>query len=166
MRVVVILVAAVLVIVACGAGPAASGGAAIPVLGTENFYADLLAQIGGTRVTVSSILNDPNADPHEFEANPQTAKLVADARLVIVNGIGYDDFMDKLLGASTKPDRVVLNVQDILKKADDDNAHIWYDPATMPAVAEAATAALARLDPQDAGYFSDRLAQYRSSLKA
>src|SRR5205823_3081206 len=119
------------------AGPA--GGPAIAVLGTENFYADLLNQIGGTRVTVSSILNDPNADPHEYEANPQTAKLVADAKLVIVNGIGYDDFMNKLLGASTKPDRVVISVQDVLKKSDEDNSHVWYDPKRMQAVAAAAS---------------------------
>ena len=84
-----------------------SGGPAIQVLGTENFYADLLAQIGGGRVTASSILNDPSADPHEYEASPAAAKLVADSKLVIVNGIGYDDFMDKLLGAATRPDRVV-----------------------------------------------------------
>jgi zinc/manganese transport system substrate-binding protein len=166
MRRALVLAAALILASACAPASAPQTGGTIAVLGTENFYADLLAQIGGTRVTVSSILNDPNADPHEFEASPQTAKLVADAKLVIVNGIGYDDFMAKLLGASTKPDRVVLNVQDILKKADDDNAHIWYDPATMPVVAEAATAALSKLDPQDAGYFSDRLAQYRSSLKA
>jgi zinc/manganese transport system substrate-binding protein len=149
------------------AGPSSSGApGAIPVLGTENFYADLLAQIGGAKVTVSSILNDPNSDPHAFEASPQTAKLVADAKLVVVNGVGYDDFMDKLLGASTKPDRVVLNVQEILKKADDDNAHVWYDPATMPAVAEAVTAALSRLDPQDASYFADQKTKYLAALKA
>src|SRR5438132_7519956 len=120
---VVILAVAALVVAACGAGPAAVGGAAIPVLGTENFYADLLTQIGGTRVTVPSILNDPNADPHEFEASAATAKVVADAKLVIVNGIGYDDFMDKLLAAANKPARVVLSAKDILKKSDADNAH-------------------------------------------
>src|SRR5437762_6452976 len=145
------------------AGPA--GGPAIAVIGTENFYADLLTQIGGTRVTVSSILNDPNADPHEYEANPQTAKLVADAKLVIVNGIGYDDFMDKLLGASTKPDRVVINAQDILGVKDDVNVHVWYDPATMPKIAEAATAALTKLDPQNAAYFSEQQAKYLAALK-
>jgi len=164
MRGLVILAAAILVIAACGAGPTATGGAAIPVLGTENFYADLLAQIGGNRVTVSSILNDPNADPHEFEADPKTAKLVADAKLVIVNGIGYDDFMDKLISASNKPDRVVISVQDVLKKADDDNTHVWYDPKTMPAVAEAVTAALSTLDPQGAAYFAAQKAKYLASL--
>jgi zinc/manganese transport system substrate-binding protein len=140
-------------------------GPAIPVLGTENFYADLLAQIGGPRVTASSILNDPTADPHEYEASPATAKLVADSKLVIVNGIGYDDFMQKLLGASTKPDRVVINVQQILGVKDDVNVHVWYDPATMPKVADAATAALTKLDPQNAAYFADQKAKYVAALK-
>jgi zinc/manganese transport system substrate-binding protein len=165
-RFALILAAAMVFLTACAPGAAPAAGAGIPVLGTENFYADLLVQIGGTHVSVSSILNDPSADPHEYEANPQTAKLVADARLVIVNGIGYDDFMDKLLGAANKPDRIVLSVQDILKKSDDDNAHIWYDPKTMPAVAEAAAAALAKLDPQNAGYYQAQKAKYLAALKA
>ena len=167
MRIAFVLAAALVLASACAeAGPPGGASGTIAVLGAENFYADLLAQIGGTKVTVSSILNDPNADPHAFEASPQTAKLVADAKLVIVNGLGYDDFMDKLLGASTKPDRVVLNVQEILKKADDDNAHVWYDPATMPAVAEAVMAALSRLDPQDASFFADQKTKYLAALKA
>jgi len=166
MRSVLVVAAALLIASACAPQGAPAAPGTIAVLGAENFYADLLAQIGGTKVTVSSILNDPNADPHAFEASPQTAKLVADAKLVIVNGLGYDDFMDKLLGASSKADRVVLNVQNIIKKADGDNAHVWYDPATMPAVAEAAAAELAKLDPQDASYFADQKAKYLGALKA
>lgn len=159
---------AVLALGACG--PVASPspyapGAPMPVLGSENFYADLLAQIGGSRVTASSILNDPSADPHAYEANPATAKLVADSKLVIVNGIGYDDFMQKLLGASTRLDRVVINVQDILGVKDGVNVHVWYDPATMPKVADAATAALAKLDPQNAAYFAEQKAKYLAALK-
>jgi zinc/manganese transport system substrate-binding protein len=156
----------VLAIGGCGpsASPSASG-APIPVLGAENFYADLLAQIGGSRVIASSILSDPSADPHEHEASPAAAKLVADAKLVIVNGIGYDDFMEKLLGASTKPDRIVINVQEILGAKDDVNVHVWYDPATMPKVAEAATAALAKIDPQNAAYFAEGKARYLAGLK-
>jgi zinc/manganese transport system substrate-binding protein len=137
---------------------------ALAVLGTENFYADLLMQIGGSRVTVSSLLNDPNADPHEFEASPQAAKAVADAKLVIVNDIGYDDFMQKLLAASTKPDRVVINVKDVLGVKDDVNAHVWYDPRTMPKVADAATAALSTLDPQNTAYFAAQKARYLAAF--
>jgi len=162
------VVLAIVALGACGptASPSPSGSEApIAVLGAENFYADLLTQIGGSRVTVSSILNDPSADPHEYEANPATAKLVADSKIVIVNGIGYDDFMDKLLGASTKPDRVVINVQDLLGVKDDVNVHVWYDPATMPKAADAAAAALAKLDPQNAAYFSAQKARYLDALK-
>jgi zinc/manganese transport system substrate-binding protein len=159
---------AVLALGACGSPvstPPSTSGAPIPVLGAENFYADLLAQIGGSRVTASSILNDPSADPHEYEASPATAKLVADSKLVIVNGIGYDDFMERLLGASTKPDRVVINVQEVLGVKDDVNVHVWYDPATMPRVADAATSALAKLDPQNAAYFSAQKEKYLAAMK-
>ena len=157
---------AVLTVGGCGptASPSSSG-APIAVLGAENFYADLLTQIGGTRVTASSILSDPSADPHEYEASPAAAKLVADSKLVIVNGIGYDDFMEKLLSASTKPDRIVINAQDILGVKDDVNVHVWYDPGVMAKVAEAATAALMKLDPDNAAYFSEQKAKYLAALK-
>jgi zinc/manganese transport system substrate-binding protein len=161
------ILASALVLASCAcAGPSpAPSNPPISVLGTENFYADLLAQIGGSRVTASSILNDPSADPHEYEGSPATAKLVADSKLVITNGIGYDDFMERLLSASTKPDRVVINVQDVLGVKDDVNVHVWYDPATMPKVADAAADALAKLDPQNAAYFSAQKAKYLAALK-
>ena len=158
-------------------GPAATGspaaggvtpidsGPPLTVLGTENFYADLLSQIGGTRVHATSFLNDPNADPHAFESSPQNAALVADAGLVIVNGLGYDDFMQKLLGASTKPNRIVINVQQLLGLPDTLNVHVWYDPATMPKVAAAATSALATLDPPNAAYYAAQEQAYLAALK-
>ena len=152
---------------AATAGPIApvNSGPAIAVLGTENFYADLLARVGGARVKASSLLNDPNADPHEFEASPRAAQAVADSKLVIVNGVGFDDFMDKLLAASPRPDRVVIDVQNLLGRRDDENAHVWYDPVTMPKVADAAAAALTKLEPQNAAYFAAQQANYRASLK-
>jgi zinc/manganese transport system substrate-binding protein len=139
-------------------------GPPIQVLGTENFYADLLAQIGGARVSATSLLNDPNADPHAFEASPSAAAAVADAQLVIVNGLGYDDFMQHLLGASPKGSRVMINVQQLLGLGSDANAHVWYDPGTMPAVAAATEAALANLEPANATYFAAREQAYLASL--
>ena len=151
---------------AAGEGPRpATAGPPIAVLGTENFYADLLAQIGGSRVAATSLINDPNADPHEFESSPQAAASVADARLVIVNGLGYDDFMQKLLGASPSPDRAVIDVQQLLGLADDVNVHVWYDPATMPKVAAAAADALSKLEPANAAYFAANEQAYLDALK-
>jgi zinc/manganese transport system substrate-binding protein len=147
-------------------GPSPAGSAApIPVLGTENFYADLLGQVGGTRVTATSLLNDPNADPHAFESSTQAAVAVADAQLVIVNGLGYDAFMDKLLGASPDSSRQLINVQQLLGLPEGANAHIWYDPATMPKVAADVAAALGSIDPTNAFYFNERSALYLDSLQ-
>lgn len=139
-------------------------GKPIPVLGTENFYADLLAEIGGTRVQATSLLDQPNADPHAFDASPSAAAAVADARLVVVNGFGYDDFVQHLLDASPSSSRVVVNVQQLLDLAADANAHVWYDPSTMSRVAAAAEAGLARLEPVNAAYFAAREQAYLASL--
>ena len=139
-------------------------GAPITVLGTEDFYGDLLGEIGGSRVKATSLLNDPNADPHAFEASPSAAAAVADARLVIVNGLGYDDFVQHLMAASPSSNRVVINVQQLLGLATDANAHIWYEPDTMPRLAAAAQAALARLEPANAAYFAAGERAYVASL--
>lgn len=166
---VMVVTALGLALIACGGtgSPSAtsSGGSQLPVLGTENFYADLLTQIGGSYVRATSLLNDPNADPHAFETSPQDAALVADARLVIVNGIGYDDFMQQLLGAAPDPARVVINVQQLLGVGDDVNVHIWYDPGTMPKVAQAVTTALSQLDPANAAGFATNEQAYLTSLR-
>ncbi|MBF6604529.1 MAG: zinc ABC transporter substrate-binding protein [Chloroflexi bacterium] len=158
-------------LMACGGGSATSpasgpSGAVTPVavLGTENFYADLLGQIGGDRVRATSLLNDPNADPHAYESSPQAAAVVADAKLIIVNGLGYDDFMQKLLAASPRADRIVIDVQQLLGLSNGVNAHIWYDPGTMPKVAAAAGAALARLDPANAANFAAREQAYLAAM--
>ncbi len=148
-----------------GGSPPVDSGPPIAVLGTENFYADLLAQIGGERVSATSLLNDPNADPHAFESSPADAAVVADAKVVIVNGLGYDAFMDKLLGSSQRTDRAVIDVQQLLALPDDVNVHVWYDPSTMAKVAPAATQALSRLDPANATWFANREQAYLDALK-
>ena len=90
---------------------------------------------------------------------------MADAKLVIVNGLGYDDFMQKLLGASPNPDRVVIDVETLLGLPADVNVHVWYDPATMPKVAAAATNALTKLEPANAAYFAANEQAYLGALK-
>ncbi|HEX4139597.1 MAG TPA: zinc ABC transporter substrate-binding protein, partial [Candidatus Methylacidiphilales bacterium] len=108
----------------------------IKIVAAENFYGSIARQIGGDSVSVTSILSNPNQDPHEFTTDAATAKAVADADIVIYSGIGYDDWMDKLLGTAGKKDRVVIRVSDLIGAKDGDNPHIWYDPRTMPALAD------------------------------
>ena len=100
----------------------------MPVVAAENFYGDIAQQIGGAHVSVTSILSDPNADPHLFQANTTTGAEVADAAVVIENGVDYDDWMDKLIAASPNPDRRVVTVGSVLGVSGASaNPHLWYD---------------------------------------
>lgn len=138
---------------------------AMTVTGAENFYGDLLHQLGGSKLKIYSILSDPTADPHQYESNASNARAAADSKLVIENGLGYDSFMDKLTKASPKPDRVVINVQQVAGAKDGANPHLWYDPTVMPKVAAATADALARLDSANASTYNANLATFKSSLK-
>ena len=93
------LAAATVATAGCGGGGAKPGGA-LRVVAAENAYADIVSQIGGSHVDVTSILSDPNADPHLFEPGTKNALAVAQAKLVIQNGVGYDAFMSRLERAS------------------------------------------------------------------
>ena len=136
------------------AGSTASAAASGPVnvVASTNVWGDITKQIGGEHVNVTSILSDPNADPHQYEADAKTGAAISKAQLVVENGLGYDDFMDKLLAASPNANRTVLNAADVMKiSGSDANPHIWYDIAKIPDVASAIADQLGKLDPADAG---------------
>src|SRR5438445_12432911 len=141
------------ILMALGA-PVASGAAAAPsrvaVVAAENFYGDLVGQIGGDHVAVTSIIVDPSVDPHEYEVSAKDGAAVANARLVIQNGLGYDSFMTRLLKASPSRDRKSIVVGSLMGRKDGDNPHVWYDPATMPRLAQVVADALVELDPAHA----------------
>jgi zinc/manganese transport system substrate-binding protein len=120
----------------------------VKVLGVENFYADIASQVGGSRVQVSTVLSDPSVDPHLYESNVDDAKLVASADIVIKNSVGYDPFIDKLLAASPRPNRTLIDVGALTKHVDGDNPHLWYDTFnTMPLLVPALVQALTQKDP-------------------
>ncbi len=108
---------------------------AINIVAAENFYGGVARQIAGNSANVTSIFSNPNQDPHDFTTDAATAKAVANADIVIYSGIGYDDWMDKLLGVQGKSGRIVVRVADLIGAKTGGNPHIWYDPRTMPALA-------------------------------
>ena len=145
---------------------AASSPTVINAVGAENEYANVLSQIGGQYVHVSSILNNPNTDPHTFEASPSVAEEVSSAELIVQNGVGYDDFMSKIEAASPNSSRKVIVVQHLLGlPTDTPNPHLWYSPRTMPAAAEAMAAQLSALQPSHAAYFAANLTKFDASLR-
>jgi zinc/manganese transport system substrate-binding protein len=150
----------------CGSSSAKSGGAGVVrVVAAENFWGDIARQIGGARVSVTSIVSDPAADPHQYESDAHDAAAVADAHLVIVNGAGYDDFVGKLLSNTSDGGRVVLTVADVLHATGSGvNPHFWYDLPRIPDVARAIESALATADPADRLVFAANLHTFLSSL--
>jgi zinc/manganese transport system substrate-binding protein len=137
----------------------------ITVVAAENFYGDIAQQIGGAEVKVTSILSNPDQDPHLFEASPSVARAVAGARIVVISGIGYDPWMESLVAAGKAPDRKTIVVADLLGRKPGDNPHIWYDPSTMPAFAKAFADALGVADPAHASDFQARLLRFQQSLR-
>lgn len=151
-------------LLALGLGPALAAGP-LRLVAAENFYGDVARQIGGLHVEVTSVLNNPDQDPHLFETSPGVLRQIADAQIVIYNGADYDPWMPKLLTAAPKAGRATIVAAELIGKKPGDSPHLWYDPATMPAVARAIAAALAKADPVNAADYQTRLATFLASLK-
>lgn len=137
----------------------------LPIVAAENFYGDIARQIAGSGGQVSSILTNPDQDPHLFEASPSVARQLATAAIVIYNGADYDPWMSKLLAARHGPDRQTIVVADIAHRKPGDNPHLWYDPSTMPAYANALAKALAQRDPAHKAEYDQRLQGFLISLQ-
>lgn len=149
-----------------GAAAARGGPAVIQAVGAENEYADVIQQIGGSYIDVAAVESDPNTDPHTFEASPAVAEEIAAADLVVVNGLGYDEWAQKMLAAAPRTTRKVIDVQTLLRLPDSTpNPHLWYAPNTMPAVAKAVAADLSALQPGHAAAFAANLVKFDRSLQ-
>jgi zinc/manganese transport system substrate-binding protein len=153
-----------LVFVLAQALPASAADGPIAVVAAENFYGDIARQIGGDRIAVGSIISNPEQDPHLFELTPGVVRQVTAARIVILNGAGYDSWMEKLLAATPQHERSVIDAAQLTGYKPGGNPHLWYAPATMPAVATAFAAALAAADQNHADEYAARLKATLSSL--
>src|ERR1700737_2701743 len=153
------------VLAACGAPPAGAGaGKTLQVIAGENFWGSIAAQLGGSHVSVTSIVSNPNTDPHEYESSATDARAFATADYVVLNGAGYDDWGQKLLSANPSQSRKVFTVPDLLNKKPGDNPHFWYSPDWVDKVADRITADYLALDSADAPYFTQRREAFRTAL--
>jgi zinc/manganese transport system substrate-binding protein len=131
-----------------------SGSAVITVVAAENFWGSLAQQLGGTHVKVTSIINNPDADPHDYEPTAADSRAVSAAQLAIINGVGYDAWATKLADANPSATRTTLTVGDLVGAKDGDNPHRWYNPDNVKAVIDQITADYRKIDPADATYFT------------
>jgi zinc/manganese transport system substrate-binding protein len=145
----------------CAQGQGGGSPGQLTVVAAENVWGSIASQLGGDRIHVTNIIDNPNADPHDYEPTAADAKAMATAQFVIVNGIGYDPWADRLLAANPVPGRHVLNVGTLTGVPVGGNPHQWYSPQSVGRVINAITTEYKKLDPTNAAFFE----QERSSFE-
>lgn len=165
-------VIALLAMMMSGCGSAGSGsstgsqpsGRHLNLVAGENFWGSIATQLGGSQVTVRSVVTDPNADPHDYQSDTSTARAFATADYVILNGAGYDGWAERLLSANPRSGRRVLIVADLLGRGEGDNPHFWYSPDDVARVADRISSDLRSIDPADGDYLTARRATLTAAL--
>jgi zinc/manganese transport system substrate-binding protein len=157
---------AALALAGCGAASnsfAGARGEKLDVTAAENFWGSIAAQLGGDKVAVTSIIVNPNTDPHSYEPTAADGVAIARSQFAIVNGIGYDTWASKLLAANSSGGRLVLDVGSLLGLGAEGNPHQWYSPTSVQRVIEAIVADYKRLDPKHAAYFDAQRNQFETA---
>lgn len=155
------LAAALLALAGCGGGGTASGaGGKLNVVAAEDFWGSIAEAVGGDRVTVTDIITNPAADPHDYEPTAADGRALAGAQVSIVNGIGYDEWASKLLAANADGSRVEVDVGDVLGLKSGDNPHQWYSPGSVHRVIVALMEEFEQADPGHDSYYEGRAAKF------
>jgi len=163
-----------------GASDGGGSGSGITVVASTNVWGDLAATVGGDQVDVTSLISSPDADPHEYEASTRNQLALSKAAIVIENGGGYDDFIDRMLTTAKNTSATVINAVDIsgYTAADGEelNEHVWYDFPTVKKVVDAIAEALGTADAAHQDTYTanaqalhtklDELVQTEADLKA
>src|SRR6476469_4854649 len=144
----VAVAAVVLVAAGCAGGSNAAADGKITVVASTNVWGSVAAAVGGQDVSVKSLINDPSGDPHSYQDKPEDATLLTDARLILYNGGGYDDFFTKLAKAAGTDARQV-NAYDVSGHPQGENEHVWYELATVRKVADKVATELGAIDPSN-----------------
>ncbi|MBV8982634.1 MAG: zinc ABC transporter substrate-binding protein [Acidimicrobiia bacterium] len=166
MRWVAAVVVLALFTAGCSLGASSATAGRLQVVAAESFWGSIASQLGGGRVTVKSIITNPQTDPHDYEPTAADARSVASARYVIVNGAGYDPWAAKLVAANPSSGRLTRNVGDLVGVRSGGNPHRWYSPADVQRVIDQITADYTRLAPGDTSFFDQRKAAFTTSALA
>jgi zinc/manganese transport system substrate-binding protein len=135
------------------------------VVAGENFWGSIAAQLGGSHVSVTSLVQSPTGDPHEYESTTDDARLIAQARYVILNGAGYDDWGQKVLDANPVEGRTVTVIANEVGVKTGENPHLWYHPDFVEKAADRITRDLKTLDAANASYYDQQRSAFETSLK-
>ncbi|MQS75980.1 metal ABC transporter solute-binding protein [Companilactobacillus halodurans] len=147
----------------CSNKKVSSSSQKLNIITTTDFYGEAAKKVVGNKGTVTSLINNPAIDPHDYEPTTDTAKKVSKADITVANGLGYDSWMNKL---NKKSDDSFIKIgEDVMHKKTGDNPHIWYNPQTMPKYTRLLAKKLAKKDPKNKQYYEKNAQKYINSLK-
>lgn len=152
--------AAALALAGCSAEPSSetpTDGDALTVVASTDVWGSIASSVGGSHVEVTSIIDDPDRDPHEYEASARDQLALSTASVVIENGGGYDDVIDRMLASADNDSATTIDAVEVSGKEADAgqelNEHVWYDLPTVRAVVDEIESAYATVDPDHAEAF-------------
>ncbi|MFE2215363.1 metal ABC transporter solute-binding protein, Zn/Mn family [Streptomyces canus] len=149
------------------AAPATSS--KVAVVASTNVYGDIVSRIGADKVSVTSVISDPDQDPHSYEASTQNQLALSKAKVVVENGGGYDDFVDRMLKSAGNSSVEVINAVKVsgrtAPKGGELNEHVWYDFPTVAKIADRIAAALGKADPANAATYTKNADAFKAELK-
>jgi zinc/manganese transport system substrate-binding protein len=155
-----------------GSGSGSDGGgsgAAVSLVASTNVWGDVASQVGGDLVEVTSLITDPEADPHEYEASTRNQLALKKAQIVLENGGGYDDFVERMLSSAGNDQATVLNAVTIsgyeAPKGEELNEHVWYDFPTVRKVVDELVSSLSAAHPEGKADFEANGKKLSSTLK-
>lgn len=137
----------------------------IRVAASLNFYGEAAKEVAGRYGQVTTFINNSAVDPHDYQAGTKQARSVANANVVIVNGLGYDSWLSKMATANDKSDAVINVAADIAHKKNGANEHVWYRPQTMTVLSKRLAIKYAKLDPSHRQYYLQRSRRYQNKLR-
>jgi zinc/manganese transport system substrate-binding protein len=141
----------------------------VQVVTSTDVYADIVRAVAGTRVDITSFLDDPSQDPHSFEASPRNQLAVSRADVIVENGGGYDDFMDRMRTASGKRGATFINVVHLsghtVAAGGELNEHVWYDFASIDLLVARLVRVLSARRPGEAAGFRSGAARFTHRLR-
>ncbi|MFF4029867.1 metal ABC transporter solute-binding protein, Zn/Mn family [Streptomyces sviceus] len=152
-----------------GVSGAPAAASKVAVVASTDVYGDIVSHIGGDKVSVTSVISDPDQDPHSYEASTQNQLALSKAKIVVENGGGYDDFVDRMLRSGGNSSAEVINAVKVsgrtAPKGGELNEHVWYDFPTVSRIADRIAAALGKADPANAATFTKNADAFKAGLK-
>ncbi|TGD23967.1 metal ABC transporter substrate-binding protein [Companilactobacillus suantsaicola] len=160
-RLITILLLFIVFLTGCSTQPKKSS--KLQIVTTTDFYGEVAKAVVGNKGTVSSIIDNPNVDPHDYEPTTNIAKKVSTADITVANGLGYDSWMNKL---NQDDNSTFIKIgENVMHKKMGDNPHIWYEPQTMPKYAKYLAKQLGKKQPKNKEYFEKNAQKYIATLK-